>query len=660
MNHTQAYKFCLSFVWGGVIAAVLTKIAASFIKTDESYFALAEKYPLDMADVLPEPQEMTGFVLFWLIYAVSFFLLYSLFDKVVANGRRGVVGCVGMILTVVGTFVLLFAEEDYFYINMSWFMRWQGAVLSALIFGGMFLVSQRFDLERLFDVLSVVLICGSSLFCFVRNPLFGTNMFHFNGFFTTIYNAYYGAALGVESKIIYGTYAYLFVPIYKLIGLSLSNYALITMIMCMIIMLCEFYILRNLVVNPVIRFLALSVCIYINVYFAVNAHYEQFITQHFPMRIFFPMIMMAYIVCSAKKNKLLEKGRFLVGVMICYLAFMMNLESAVTTCLTWVSACFYSQLTSLCNSSVKNKIQGGARIAVAAAAGAAAAFLMWLLTVEAVCFMKTGGVIKVSELYATQMIFSKVGYGMLPLPDYFHLYIFVFLIYALFLGMGIWQIFFEKAEDVFRGQITFGLSVTGILMLIYYMGRTHNRSLFTWLGPCVILLSYLSEKTLAGFGNAHGKTLKFCLASTGVLTFLILSIYASSEIYILKNSEYFQDYAERQIKNNYDEKIYTEIDLLKKYADNGTVNYIGNYAAGISMAAGVKNNFQGEMAACWYSWDDYQYIQNFIKNCNGYVIIDSTALSQINKYIQDEFNEIMEEKGYTVIDNSGISTVYGL
>ena len=640
------------------LSALLTRLITHFITVDNSYIEyVVEKYPVSSADALPEPWEMTGFVFFWILYALSFIIIYGWLEKKNVRIARGTAPLVSVILTILGTYILFHAEEDMFYINMSWFMKWYGIVISIVLFAILTYISIKKDIAILVDCISIGLIVVSSAFCFVRNPLFGTNAFHFNGFFTTIYNVYNGATLGVDSKIIYGTYGYLFFPLYKILGLSLRSYAMITACMCLTVLSCEYCVIRNLIENPILRLMSVMVCIYINVFFAVNAHYEQFITQHFPMRVFFPMIMVAWITMTAKKGILSDGRETVIGIMICYLAFMMNLESAVTTSLTWASGMFFYQMSrretgekpwQMINSLVKLLL------------GIVVAFAGWILTIEAITVYRTGNWLAISEFYSTQVVFSKAGYGMLPLPDYLHIYIFVFLLYALFLGVGIQRIFFDRNGYYYKDQISFALSVSGILMLIYYMGRTHNRSLFTWLCPSAILLTYILDTIVKNHIVLIGNKFKItCIGITGVIIFSILSVYALSSIYVLKESELYQDFIDRQIQDNYDDTINSEIDFLNKYAENGSVNYIGNYSAGILLAAGLKNNFLGEMALCWYSWDDYKYIERFIESCEGIIIIEGNAYNQIETYIPNEFEQIMISKGYRIIDESSLSKAWG-
>lgn len=217
-------------------------------------------------------------------------------------------------------------------------------------------------------------------------------------------------------------------------------------------------------------------------------------------------------------------------------------------------------------------------------------------------------------------------------------------------------------KNKIKWQAAFGLSVAGIIMLIYYMGRTHNRSLFTWLCPCFILLVFILEnvfRIIKREGVKKGEML--CAFIIIGLLFTGISVYGTSEIYVLKNSERYRDFINRQLENNYDDFINIEIALLHKYEDNhGTVNYLGDYAAVISMAADVKNNFLGEMAVDWFTWDDYGYIESFLESCDGYIIIDSTASAKINEFIPEEFSNIISAKGYSIVDESERSVVYGL
>ncbi len=484
------------------------------------------------------------------------------------------------------------------------------------------------------------------------NPMFGTNLFHFSSVFTSVYNVFYGATLGVETRIMYGTYAYLFVPILKIIGFSLSHYAIIIMSMCLIILLCEFYIIKNLIDNSIIKFLTISTCIFFNVFFAVDANYEQFITQQFPLRIFSPMIMIAFIVFSVKKKNIYKTPNILIGGFLCYLAFIINLESAITTCLTWVSANFFFEM-------IEKKQKKKSFLTVQSIFMAIAAFLLWIFTIELFSYLRKNCFIGLNNFFFTQWVFSEIGFGMLPLPNYLHLYIFIFLVYSFFLGISVKQVFFGMIENKIKGQIIFALTTTGILMLIYYIGRTHNRTLIPFLYPCIILIGYILDKGIKQIGREKDVVKRCWFAFVFFLLFSIISTYGTSFVYVLENSNRFRDFVKRQLYNNYDKNIDLEIKLLWEYkGEDGSVNYLGNNASVISLAAGLKNNFLGEMAADWLSWDDYEYIKEFITNCDGPIIIDKIALAQMTTYIPSEFKKIMKQKGYRVINSSPLSEVF--
>lgn len=147
------------------LSALLTRLITYFITVDNSYIEyVIEKYPVSSTEVLPEPWEMSGFVIFGILYAFLFIFIYGWLEK--KNMRM--VGCVApltsVLLTVLGTYILIFAEEDMFYINMSWFMKWYGIVISIIFFATLTYISFKKDIEILVDGVSICLIIISSIF----------------------------------------------------------------------------------------------------------------------------------------------------------------------------------------------------------------------------------------------------------------------------------------------------------------------------------------------------------------------------------------------------------------------------------------------------------------------------------------------------------------
>ena len=117
----------------------MTRVIILFIKVDDAFIdSVIKQYPVSAEDVLPEPWEMTGFFMFWIFFAVAFLIIYGFIDKRVSDSRNSIICSVAAVLTIIGKYILFTAEEDFFYINMSWFMKWYGAVASVALFGGLF------------------------------------------------------------------------------------------------------------------------------------------------------------------------------------------------------------------------------------------------------------------------------------------------------------------------------------------------------------------------------------------------------------------------------------------------------------------------------------------------------------------------------------------
>lgn len=690
MNEKNAYqetilKLFITILFSFCIAIAGTVLLGVCIKNRTDVNALIQEavavLPLEASDLQPEPWEMTGYVFLWLLFFFAFAITYFITEKKkLANKWLELLTVVSCVLLLAGfVYAFFFAEEDEFYINMSYYMSPIIAILITALMLLAIVLLQRMNICRNkiimigCDSISLIMILFAARVCYVPVPVYGTNMFHANGFFTAIYNVYYGATLGVDFIPEYGTYAYLFVPIFKIIGFTMRKYAFIIMLMCLVIMLCWFYVIRSLIRNPILKVLSLASAIYLDVYFAINAHGEQFIAQHFPFRIFFPTIMVAYVAFGMNKKIFARKAFQFVGFTITVCSLIMNLESGITTTSTWAAVCFAVGFSSLKEKHIhdnndniigvvrceKNKLF---RLLAAVVVRFLSAIILWIGTIVIVGYIRTGSIVNISDLFYTSRVFAQIGYGMLPLPNYLHVYIFVFLLLAISLGFSLCPLFSSKKVYVKDTITTLALSVTGILMLIYYMGRTHNRSLFQWLFPCVILISFFADRFIddvKGYRRFRGG---IRLMACGITTLLIsiLSVYSFSILYVLHNSELYNDFRYRQNTGYLDDSVKKEIEILMKYEnEDGTINYFGDYAAILSLYVGLENTYLGKMPTDLYAWEEYESLMDWIKNTEGAIILDSRAMSQIELFEEENFDAIIKEKNYGVIDESGMSKVYG-
>lgn len=665
MNNTQEARRFFNIFWVNIcisfgIAFSTYLLIKSKTNIVEGALKVANSFPLPLSvTVQPEPWEMNGYIVFWTVFfcfSIAFISCKNFIKKIDLD----ISPYMYLLCTLGGVFSLFFAEPDKFYIVNSWFMEYK--IVLPLVFCSFLLyyfVNSKMKYKtssRIFDILSILLLLYTAKVCYVPNPFFGTNLFHSSCFFTTIYNVYHGATLGVESQPIYGTYAYVFSPIFHFIGFSLEHYAFIIMLMCVCIMFCWLYIIRHMISNAFLRFSCLSVCLYFDVYFAIVSHHEQFITQHFPYRLFFPSVMLAYIAYGMpeKRNNLYKT----LGYFLCFLAFVFNLESAIGVLFSWLSVNIIIALKN--NIFEKNKVEICLQKLVKELIFAVIAFCGWPLLYIVVGYLKSGTWVSVKDLYFTQILFSQIGYGMLPLPSYLHCFHFVCLVYAVYLFISI-KSFFSNELFTKKKILEFALSILGVLLLIYYMGRTHNRSLFQWLFPFIILSCVMLEYFLKNILKEKLRVRLIPLYCINALIFLALTVYSFSFVYIIKNSDIYNDFIDRQNTMRMDTRIANEITAIKKYSSEGNVNYFGDYIAPMLVYTGYKNTYLGEIPTNLYRWKDYDYILKWLNKLNKkgeVVFLDYRAFKALNTYKKKEFNEILRKRHGKIFEKTSLSHVY--
>ena len=97
------YKMVSSFLGGGGLSLIITVFISSFIRAQGIDLEYIKKFPVDLTMVSPEPQEIIGYICFWIIYSILlFFLLKSNF---IINEK--ILYLLGAFFSLFGIYVLL-------------------------------------------------------------------------------------------------------------------------------------------------------------------------------------------------------------------------------------------------------------------------------------------------------------------------------------------------------------------------------------------------------------------------------------------------------------------------------------------------------------------------------------------------------------------------
>jgi hypothetical protein len=159
------------------------------------------------------------------------------------------------------------------------------------------------------------------------------------------------------------------------------------------------------------------------------------------------------------------------------------------------------------------------------------------------------------------MIFSKLGYGMLPMP-LLHTWNILALTYIIGMGISI-RALKEKDISPWTKNI-FLTTIMGTGMLLYYQGRSHDLTFFAPSFYFFILLTLFLDRILSFLKSNRNLLLEFLsitIASILSLSVIFMSINIKDEIQILEDS-IKNVRADSQEKN----RIETNCDFIRKHS----------------------------------------------------------------------------------------------
>lgn len=204
-------------------------------------------------------------------------------------------------------------------------------LLVFVLFSVIVVISYRIT-EILLSIFTVFLIAYSQY-----SPVVW-DLFHHLAHFHSVFMVNQGTPFSENMYSIYGHYAYLMMPIFKIFGLNVVNYAVLLSVLsglCAIFtIITMFYLIRN----PFYRILSLLVLIYAS--FTIKLYYYAII----PLRTIFPTILMCYSILLAKNRK----NIFIIcgGYIISSLAVIWNPDTGLTCLFAWCALHIFD----ICNS----------------------------------------------------------------------------------------------------------------------------------------------------------------------------------------------------------------------------------------------------------------------------------------------------------------------
>lgn len=355
---------------------------------------------------------------------------------------------------------------------------------------------------------------------------------NFDAVFSSIVQLFKGVPLGVDSFTnTYGLYPYFLNIIFKIIGLSVLKCSIVFCILIALSFLLIFFFLKNTVNNKLLVFLGLTSVIFLsnlsaqlylgNIFKRAEPYYA-----YLPIRYLFPCLL---LFTSSLYTKHKNIYLYIISSVICGLSLLWNFDTGLITTLSWILLNFYSELGQTNISTIfKNITWHAIKIS--------AVMIMTILFFYLYVFIGYGRILDISTLLQKLIIFSNLGFNLLPMP-LIHPWNIIVLAYIAGIGISVRAII-EKDITPWTKHV-FLLTIMGTGMLLYYQGRSHDATLW---GPSFyffILLTLFLDKILSLLRDNKNLLLEFLsilIASILSLSVILISINVKSEFFILKDT----------------------------------------------------------------------------------------------------------------------------
>ena len=311
------------------------------------------------------------------------------------------------------------------------------------------------------------------------------NKYDFNAVYYSVVQVYHGMPMFVNNFTnTYGLYPHFIMPFLKIFGLSILSF---TVIMSVLLAFCFIFLLYSF--NEVITNKWLILFGFTSVFF--NSYMYPRIVTSFdagystsPIRW---ILLFSLLGCAVLYLKYTNKILYYLSFFFFASGILWNPEIGVVAFLCLIA--FYCFLD-LQKKDFKKVVVSWIMNVVWAISILLVTFLLFELTIK----LFYGAFPDLSKLFSTINVFSFIGLNMLPMPNTFHPYMLVVLIFLVGLLISINNILTNTITK--KSAFMFLVTSLGILFFTYYLGRSHNWNLLTTFPMAFILLTMFADDLL--------------------------------------------------------------------------------------------------------------------------------------------------------------------
>ena len=325
-------------------------------------------------------------------------------------------------------------------------------------------------------VLAIVLMNIFSL------PYSVDNTIDFNAVYYSMTQVYAGVPMLVNGFTnTYGLYPHFLNPLFQLIGLNIFKFTLVLSLLLGLCFVLNFLALRKFVRNQFILFLGFATMLFFSYLDRKLLNFFDCYFALFPIRYLAPSVLV-FLACVYA----LKPSHRLYWVMLVGMAFFVlwNPEMGLVCYISMVLFFVYTGFLSADGKPATKKI---AAHLISGIVVLPLVFNVYKLLIFAIY----GSAPDLSLLFTTMVVFSKVGFALLPMA-LVHPWNLVVLV--LISGFAYALMLWYKKAITPKSSIVFLLSLIGVGYLFYYQGRSHSVNLSVSTGFCILMLTILGDE----------------------------------------------------------------------------------------------------------------------------------------------------------------------
>ncbi len=492
---------------------------------------------------------------------------------------------------------------------------------------------------------------------------------HFDAYYYPVFEVFSGKTLLLDFNSLYGFYPYLMAPVFKLIGgISMFRFSILMAILVLVNISAIGLAIWINVKNRIIALGGFTAILFTSCVSSliINSGYY---LQYFPHRTLFPSLLV--LACSLwikTKRPGYKRALTIAGYVLCTLSLLWNIDSGVVVAAGWCLFLIYDVVSS---HTLKEKrfyteslkIIGFTVLSVFATLGA-----VLLLT-----YFRTGLLVDLKNMIASQILFKGTGYYMLPMPLQ-HPWIILAIVYMAGLVKSLSGLPLlrknERSGSDHSHAMMFFLAILGVGLFSYYQGRSHKDVFPAVIWPGILLVVLFADEYADRIAihrviyqkmNSIKKPMAFTDLSKLFLTIgLLLTLSLSLLVTDFKDDINIFNIKSTVSKNSQKTNLDNRLNFIRRHSTNPEeVDILTTYFAEYYTMLNVKNPMPLRSIVDWFTKEDYQKVIDYLKTSHHPLFIDKKVYNMMMTYMPKEFTGVINQR-FTLVDAYDTITYYEL